>query len=105
MRIEPLAQRAVRSSRGWWAPLRRCLPSSAWSSASGKKVRAAREPAHGARMIEARLGCTCYAPAPPPVRPDLMLTTPACALSAAPVRPGGDSKRSTDEPEYTELLY
>ena len=103
--MEPRARRAVRSSRCWWAPLRRCPPSSAWSSASGKKVRAAREPAQVARMIVARLHCTCYAPAPPPARLDLMLTTPACALSAAPVRPGGDSMRSPDEPEYTELLY
>ena len=105
VRMEPRAPRAVRSSRCWWAPLRRCPPSSAWSSASGKKVRAAREPAQVARMIVARLHCTCYAPAPPPARLDLMLTTPACALSAAPVRPGGDSMRSPDEPEYTELLY
>ena len=31
-------------------------------------------------MIVARLSCTCYASASPPVRPDLKLTTPACDL-------------------------
>ena len=67
-------------------------------------MRAARAPAQGARMIVACLVCTCAAPAPPPARPDLQLTTPACASSAAPVRPGGGSVTSPDEPETSEHL-
>ena len=102
--MEPRARRAMGSTTCSWAPSRRCMPSSAWSSDGSKKVRAAREPAQRARMMVARLDCTCYAPAPPPARPDLMLTTPACVVCSAPVHPGGDSMRSPDEPETTELL-
>ena len=55
-------------------------------------------------MIVARLSCTCYASASPPVRPDLKLTTPACVSSAAPVQAGGGSMSSPDVPESSEQL-
>ena len=103
--MEPRARRAVRSSRCWWAPLRRCPPSSTWSSDGGKKVRPARAPAQDARMLVARSDCACAAPEAPPARPDLQLTTPACVSSAAPVLPGDGSMTSPDQPKTAEHLY